>query len=367
MSATRTSPARPGAGPATPTRARRRRDALGSTAYYDNASNTAETITGCHRSKAAEVIIGGGVNCEEPRLLGGQDRDVHRLGGDFKPGLDFYYNGSASQGQARMLQDFAAANNVKMVTLSIGGNDFNFAVDRADLRHELPDVAVVVEELLQRRLVGDVELHVVQRRRAKTTAIKNAILNVSTAMTNAGYSTSQYTIVVQDYLSPMPTSSGLPLLARPATRARAPAAAASGTTTPTGPTTRRCRRSTTPSRTAPPQTGPQQREDPGAAVDVQRPAAVREHGRAARGEGPRHLAERGRRRQERVDRADPHAVDGVRRRTTCRSRCTPTTGVRRRCATACGRRTTAGTPRGGTCTRTANGLNANGEPNMTLQ
>jgi hypothetical protein len=26
-----------------------------------------------------------------------------------------------------------------------------------------------------------------------------------------------------------------------------------------------------------------------------------------------------------------------------------------------------GTPRGGTCTRTANGLNANGEPNMTLQ
>ncbi len=26
-----------------------------------------------------------------------------------------------------------------------------------------------------------------------------------------------------------------------------------------------------------------------------------------------------------------------------------------------------GTPRGGTCTRTANGLNASGEPNMTLQ
>src|SRR3954447_1092624 len=36
-------------------------DALGSTAYYDNASNTGEAIPGCHRSKAAEIHIGGGV------------------------------------------------------------------------------------------------------------------------------------------------------------------------------------------------------------------------------------------------------------------------------------------------------------------
>src|SRR6266446_8538426 len=37
-------------------------DALGSTAYYDNGTNTAELITGCHRSKSAEVYIGGGVS-----------------------------------------------------------------------------------------------------------------------------------------------------------------------------------------------------------------------------------------------------------------------------------------------------------------
>src|ERR1043165_1797164 len=37
-------------------------DALGSTAYYDNASNTAEQIPGCHRSKSAEVYVGGGLN-----------------------------------------------------------------------------------------------------------------------------------------------------------------------------------------------------------------------------------------------------------------------------------------------------------------
>src|SRR5215211_168762 len=33
-------------------------DALGSTAYWDTASG--EAIRGCHRSKAAEVLIGGG-------------------------------------------------------------------------------------------------------------------------------------------------------------------------------------------------------------------------------------------------------------------------------------------------------------------
>src|SRR5262245_52170440 len=37
-------------------------DAYGSSAYYDNAANTAETIPGCHRSKGAEAHIGGGVN-----------------------------------------------------------------------------------------------------------------------------------------------------------------------------------------------------------------------------------------------------------------------------------------------------------------
>src|SRR5438105_7209432 len=37
-------------------------DALGSTAYYDNASNTGEQITRCHRSKSAEAYIGSGVN-----------------------------------------------------------------------------------------------------------------------------------------------------------------------------------------------------------------------------------------------------------------------------------------------------------------
>ena len=47
-------------------------------------------------------------------------------GGTFKPGLDFY-NSGGNEGQALMLQHFAAAHNVKLVAVSIGGNNFNFA------------------------------------------------------------------------------------------------------------------------------------------------------------------------------------------------------------------------------------------------
>jgi hypothetical protein len=37
-------------------------DALWSTAYDDNAAGNGETIAHCHRSKSAEVYIGGGVS-----------------------------------------------------------------------------------------------------------------------------------------------------------------------------------------------------------------------------------------------------------------------------------------------------------------
>ena len=48
-------------------------------------------------------------------------------GNDFKPGLDFYDDGAGHQGQARLLQSYAASHNVKVVGVSIGGNDYNFA------------------------------------------------------------------------------------------------------------------------------------------------------------------------------------------------------------------------------------------------
>ena len=101
-------------------------DALGPTAYYDNAANTAEQIAGCHRSKAAEAHIGGGVMSLNLACSGA--RTYTQAGsGDFKPGVDFYADASGRKGQALMLQEFAAAHNVEAVTVLIGANNFGFA------------------------------------------------------------------------------------------------------------------------------------------------------------------------------------------------------------------------------------------------
>ena len=181
-------------------------DALGPTAYYDNASNTGEQIARCHRSKSAEVYIGGGLNTVNFACSGAQTSTFTDSSGNFKPGLDFY-NGSAGQGQALMLQSYAATHNVKMVDVSIGGNNFNFASIVQDCVEDFllspswwPDYCNDDSSVTSNFTSANVA--------AQTTNIKNAILNVAQAMTNAGYSTSQYAIVVQDYESPIPPGSG---------------------------------------------------------------------------------------------------------------------------------------------------------------
>ena len=287
-SATPTSPARPAAGPATRTAARRTIDALGSTAYYDNASNTAEQITGCHRSKSAEVVHRRRRQRHEPRLLGREDVDVHDGIGRLqaRPRL-LRRRRAATRARRMMLQQFAATHNVKMVAVSIGGNDFNFAVDRADVRRRTSCC---------RRRGGRTTATTTRRVTANFTAANVADADGRRSRTrsstsarrwrNAGYADAPYTIVVQNYSSPIPNGSRLPLLASRATRARPPAAAASGTPTPTGPTAPRCRRSTTRSRTAPRRPASTNVKILDAAERVQRAPAVREHGRPARGEGP---------------------------------------------------------------------------------
>jgi len=179
-------------------------DALGSTAYYDNAGGTAELIKGCHRSKSAEVYIGGGVSGENLACSGAKT-STFTEGETFKPGIDFY-NSGGKEGQALMLQHFAATHNVKLVALSIGGNNFNFA----------GIVQTCVEDFLESTIFDDFycseESSVTNN---FTTAnvnkvkgeITTAIKNVATAMTNAGYSSSQYTILVQNYPSPIPNGS----------------------------------------------------------------------------------------------------------------------------------------------------------------
>jgi hypothetical protein len=180
-------------------------DALGSSAYYDNASNTAETIPNCHRSKSAEAFIGGGVNAVNFACSGA--KTASSLGSDWKPGLDFYDDGAGHVGQAKLLQAYAATHNIRQVDVSIGGNDFNFASVVQDCVEDFllspswwPDYCYNDSSVTSNFTSTNVATQ-----RAK---IKNAILNVHTAMANAGYSNSMYAIVVQDYESPIPVGSG---------------------------------------------------------------------------------------------------------------------------------------------------------------
>ena len=183
-----------------------RADALGSTAYFDNASGTGETIDRCHRSKSAEAYIGGGVSGLNLACSGARTTTYTDGNGRFKPGLDFY-NSGGQQGQALMLQNFAAAHNVKMVVVSIGGNDFNFG----DI------VQTCVTDFLSsptwfKDYCNDDSSVTSNFTTANVSAVKariaTALTNVRTAMRNAGYADTGWTMLVQTYPSPIPNGSG---------------------------------------------------------------------------------------------------------------------------------------------------------------
>jgi len=184
-------------------------DALGPTAYYDNAANTAETIRGCHRSKASEIGIGGGVLSANLACSGARTAtQPFSSGSDFKPGLDFYDDGAGHIGQAKALQQYAATHNVKLVVALIGANDYGFAdiVQQCVLdwltsptwwKNFCNDDSSMTSKFTAANVA------------AITTRVKNAYLNLRTAMRNAGYADGSWTLLTQTYSSPLPRGSGI--------------------------------------------------------------------------------------------------------------------------------------------------------------
>jgi hypothetical protein len=176
-------------------------DALGSLAYADNATNTAEQIPGCHRSKAAEAHIGTVMSLN--LACSGARTSTQAGSGDFKPGLDFYSDSSGRKGQALMLQEFAASHDVDAVTVLIGANNFGFAaIVQQCVTNWLTspswwkNYCYDDSSIASRFTASAVE--------ARTEEVKGAILNLRQAMTNAGYDDADYRIIVQLYSSPIP-------------------------------------------------------------------------------------------------------------------------------------------------------------------
>ena len=180
-------------------------DAGGSTAYFDNPTHTAETINRCHRSTAAEAFIGTAAT--NLACSGAQTSTFTDSDGNFKPGLDFY-NGTGGQGQALMLQSFATTHNVKAVTVSIGGNNFGFA---GIIQSCVTDF--LGSPTWAKDYCNDDSSVTAQFTSANVTTqtanIKNGLLNLQTAMRNAGYADGAWSLVVQTYESPLPNGTAI--------------------------------------------------------------------------------------------------------------------------------------------------------------
>jgi hypothetical protein len=178
---------------------------VGKDVYHDAGS--AEAIDGCHRAKYSEIHIDqAGAEVVSVNLsCGGAETATRMKDGKFKPGLDFWQDENAGwRGQALELYRLASANpgRVRMVAVSIGGNDFQFE----DV------VRTCVMQFLTPRGTPCVKLDRVTSLFAppnverQLTSITGALRNVNDAMTEAGYSSGQWSLVVQDYPSPIPSS-----------------------------------------------------------------------------------------------------------------------------------------------------------------
>jgi hypothetical protein len=174
-------------------------DALGATAYWD--TTTGESIPGCHRSKSAQAHIGDGV-LSANLACSGATTSTHGTapGQNFKPGIDFYSDAQGRKGQALALQEYAATHNVKAVVVMIGANNYGFA----DIVTRCVANWLTSPSWRKNYCSDDTDMtsrFTAGRIAAETTNVKEALLRVHAAMTNAGYTASQYTILGQTYWS----------------------------------------------------------------------------------------------------------------------------------------------------------------------
>jgi hypothetical protein len=181
-------------------------DALGPTAYWDTSSG--EAIAGCHRSKAAEVHIGDGVTSVNMACSGARTyTHFDDSGATFKPGIDFY-NSGGYKGQAQRLQEIATTNrNIKAVVVLIGANDYGFA----DIVQACVTDWLTSPSWWKNYCQDDSSIaskFTSANKTAVTNAVRGAFQHVKQAMDNADYDPAQYKIIAQTYSAPLPLWSG---------------------------------------------------------------------------------------------------------------------------------------------------------------
>lgn len=190
----------------------------GERAYYDYVSG--ENIAGCHRSRAAMIHItvaksmnfacSGAITSstydERPNVnTSGDDPEKWKPGVDrkFFPNVDLPFEGQEAIGQAEMLKRFAEDHTVKMVVLSIGGNNFYFS----DI------VTTCVTGYLGASRCSEDErlaIYLSEEWQSKVRAeVKAAVQEIVWAMRDAGYDESQWTLVQTLYPKPIATGGNM--------------------------------------------------------------------------------------------------------------------------------------------------------------
>lgn len=174
----------------------------GADAYFPPGQSS-EQISGCHRSRSAEVGIFNGQQPGISENLACSGATTSTVDGDpFKPGIDFY-NQAGHLGQALMLEDYARTHDVRMVVLSIGGNDFKFS---SVIKTCLADF---LASTIFKHFYCHSDSSVLNQVAPPTVAqrvgeIYRAMQNVGEALTLDGYSRSHWKLVIQLYPAPLP-------------------------------------------------------------------------------------------------------------------------------------------------------------------
>lgn len=167
--------------------------------------NAQEEIEYCHRSfwNATNGLTDGGTEMKFANLAcSGATTNSKVSGGHVKPGIDFGVG--STTGQATLLKDFAQTNRVKVVTLSIGGNDAGFA----DIASAC--IQGFVTSFFGKPCNNDPKVTALvtpQKFAEVKQKIKGAVANVVSAMDQAGYARTDWKLVYQQV--PMPVANGV--------------------------------------------------------------------------------------------------------------------------------------------------------------
>ncbi|MFF0219992.1 GDSL-type esterase/lipase family protein [Streptomyces vinaceus] len=158
---------------------------------YDPAKVYGSTAGGCHRSDSAEVKSAGAIADVAVNLAcsGAISENVFRASNG---GVAF--KGEAPQ--ADQLAAVARANNVKVIALSIGGNDLGFA----DI---IKDCALDFV-LWGSYCYDDQQSGVDEKMDGVMANVGKSVDEIRAVMRTAGYADSSYRIVLQSYPSPIP-------------------------------------------------------------------------------------------------------------------------------------------------------------------